>query len=70
MSDKDVIKFCRLEKDAKNVFDMAVSRYNLSQRGIIKTYKVARTIADLANREIIDKSSILEALSFRIRNEI
>ena len=49
---------------------MAITRYDLSQRGVNKTLKLARTIADLAGAEIIAKAHILEALSFRIRSEI
>ena len=70
LSDNDVEKYCLLDTQAQNVLDSAISRYNLSQRGIIKTKKVARTCADLSGSEIITKAHLLEALSFRIRNEI
>lgn len=70
MDDGEVAKFCALSKEAQDILNMAISRYNLTQRSIVKIKKVARTIADLENRENIEKSDILEALSFRIRSEI
>lgn len=70
LSDKDVEKFCVLESSAQNILESAISRYNLSQRGIIKTKKVARSIADLSESEVIAKAHLLEALSFRTRSEI
>lgn len=70
MSDEDVEKFCILTHDAQEVLNSAVVRYNLSWRGINKTLKVARTIADLSGFNVIEKSHILESLSFRIRSEI
>ena len=46
---------------------MSVSRFALTQRGINKTLKVARSIADIDNSQIITKAHILEALSFRFK---
>lgn len=68
LNDQDVGKFCLLDSDAKSVLDMAISKFSLSQRGINKSLKVARTIADLAGKEVIGKSEILESLSFRVRS--
>lgn len=67
LKDEDLKHFCILEKDAKDTLDMAISRYKLSQRGINKSLKVARSIADLNASENIKKNHILEALSFRTR---
>ncbi|WP_294967208.1 DUF898 family protein [Sulfurimonas sp.] len=47
LSDADIEKFCVLEAEAKDVLDIAVSRFSLSFRSIKKIQKVARTIADL-----------------------
>lgn len=67
LSDKEMAKFCILDSEAKMVLNSAISRFNLSQRGINKTLKVARTIADLEGEKLILKSHLMEALSFRIR---
>ena len=67
LRDKDIEKFCILEREARDVLDMAISRFALSFRSIKKVQKVGRTIADLAESETIKKEHILEALSYRRR---
>jgi magnesium chelatase family protein len=68
LNDKDIDKFCILEKEAKSTLDMAIDNFNLSFRSIKKIIKVARTIADINNNKNIQKSDILEAFSYRNRN--
>ncbi|MDO5045582.1 YifB family Mg chelatase-like AAA ATPase [Campylobacter sp.] len=70
LSDKEIAKFCICDSEAKSALDMSVGRFALTQRGINKTLKVARTIADLEDSQIIKKSHILEALSYRVRSEV
>lgn len=65
LSQQDIEKFCTLSLTCKELLEKAVSRYGLSQRGVYKTLTIARTIADLGLLKNIDKSSLLEALSFR-----
>jgi len=67
LSDSDIEKFCVLNKEAKEVLDMAVHRFTLSFRAIKKIQKVARTIADLDRSDTIEKKHVLEALSYRRR---
>ncbi|AII15401.1 Mg chelatase-related protein [Campylobacter iguaniorum] len=67
LSDADIAKFCLLDDEAKGILDKAVSSYNLSQRGINKTLKVARSIADLEGSQTIKKAHILESLSYRMK---
>ncbi|WP_169943010.1 YifB family Mg chelatase-like AAA ATPase [Campylobacter sp. RM15925] len=69
LSDEEIAKFCVCDSEAKSVLDMSIGRFALTQRGINKTLKVARTIADLDGSQIIKKPHILEALSFRVRSE-
>ncbi|EAK0965796.1 ATP-binding protein [Campylobacter upsaliensis] len=68
LKDEDLKHFCILSKGAKDVLDMAISRFKLSRRSINKSLKVARSCADLKQSEVIEKSHILEALSFRIKD--
>ena len=68
LKDEDLKHFCILSKEAKDVLDMAISRFKLSRRSINKSLKVARSCADLKQSEIIEKSHLLEALSFRIKD--
>ena len=67
LNDKDIDKFCILNDEAKEILDMAISRFSLSFRSIKKIQKVARTIADLDKSVNISKAHILEALSYRKR---
>lgn len=67
LDDKELNEFCILDKDAKNVLNQAIFKFNLSQRGINKVLKVSRTIADLDDKDEINKTHILESLSFRMR---
>ena len=69
LKDEDLKKFCLLENSAKDTLDLAINRYKFSQRAINKILKVARTCADFTQSESIEKSHILEALSFRVKNE-
>ena len=67
LTDAEIEKFCILDSQAKDVLDMAVERFALSFRAIKKIQKVARTIADLDSSDLIKKSHLLEALSYRRR---
>jgi len=67
LTDKEIELFCKLSDEAKDTLDMAISRFSLSFRSIKKVQKVARSIADLDEKELIEKKHILEALSFRRR---
>ncbi|MBA7658654.1 Competence protein ComM [subsurface metagenome] len=58
-------KYCALDKQLQELMYFAVERYKLSARAYYKILKVARTIADLENRDKILKEDILEALSYR-----
>ena len=67
LSTKEIKKYCILTQEAKAILDTATRNFSLTQRGVDKTLKVARTIADLDARDEIEKKHILEALSFRKR---
>lgn len=67
LDDQEIRKFCILDQDSQTVLDQAVSRFELSQRAINKTLKLARTIADLDNCEQIKKPHLIEALQYRFK---
>ncbi|MBM0636474.1 YifB family Mg chelatase-like AAA ATPase [Campylobacter sp. VicNov18] len=68
LKDEDLQRFCTLEKDAKDILDLAISRYHLSLRSLNKILKVSRSIADLDQSLLINKNHILEALGFRMKD--
>jgi len=67
LSEEEIETYCVMSADAETVIDSAVGKFGLSHRSIASLKKIARTIADLANHARIEKSDILEALSYRRR---
>ena len=67
LSDEEVKKYCILDEESLNILEKARFNYQLSFRSINKVLKVARTIADLNNNEIITKNDLLQSLNFRRR---
>ncbi|MGL5439446.1 MAG: YifB family Mg chelatase-like AAA ATPase [Filifactoraceae bacterium] len=61
----EISMFCVLTKDAQELVEIAYTKYNYSIRGYHKLLKIARTIADLDGKDIIDISHISEAISYR-----
>jgi magnesium chelatase family protein len=56
---------CRLDGDGRRVMEDATRRFGLSARGWHRTLRVARTIADLDDRDAIQASHLLEAIGYR-----
>ncbi len=54
-----------LDQDAQAVLTCAIERYHLSGRAYTRTLKVAQTIADLAEEDVISATHIAEALLYR-----
>ncbi|MBQ3470625.1 YifB family Mg chelatase-like AAA ATPase [Candidatus Saccharibacteria bacterium] len=67
LSSFEVTKLIKLEAEAERILANASERLNLSARSYFKTIKVARTIADLDNSEIILAKHLAEALTYRRR---
>lgn len=66
VSSKDVSKLIQLSDDARSLLSQAADRLGLSARSYFKVIKVARTIADLENAEIVAPSHVAEALQYRL----
>lgn len=58
-------KFCIMDDDAQKYLKLSFERLGMSARTYDRILKVARTIADLSNEEIIKKEHIFSAISFR-----
>lgn len=68
MGAREIKTFCKLEKDSLEVAKNAMIKLALSARSYHKLIKIAQTIADLEENDIISKNHILEALQYRIRS--
>ena len=58
-------KFCVMSDDASKYLALSFERLGMSARAYDRILKVARTVADLAESEIIEKEHIFSAISFR-----
>lgn len=67
LSEVDMQKYCEMDKQATDILQKAIARFGLSYRSVAKIQKLSRTIADIDKSCIIQKTHILEALSYRQR---
>lgn len=68
MNTEQVKQHCNLGEDSHRLMRAAVDKMNLSGRGVNRTLKVARTIADLAKSQQVTATHIAEALSYRLHD--
>ena len=66
LSSSQVVKYIELDKSARTLLDQASEKLSLSARSYFKVIKVARTIADLKNEDIVKAPHIIEALTYRM----
>lgn len=69
MSPRDVVTNINLSPEVKDILDKSAKQLDLSARSYHKIMKVAQTIADLENSENITAENVLEALSYRPKNQ-
>lgn len=69
MTPRQVRNYCHLEPKAKVFLEGAIDRLSLTARAYDKVLKVARTIADLAGREVIGVEDIAEAVQYRFLDQ-
>lgn len=60
-------QWCVVTKEGIELLKSAVERLHMSARSYGRILKVARTIADLANSELIEVDHLAEALQYRLR---
>lgn len=65
MNPKHLKEHCKLDKEQGLLLEKAMEDLNLSARAYTRVLKVARTIADLANKREIETLHLLEAIQYR-----
>lgn len=69
MNARDIKTYCPLDKKSREILTTAATSLKLSARAYHRTIKIARTIADLNDSELIDQIHIAEALQYRVHTE-
>ena len=70
LTPKLIDKYCELNFDTNNVLNNSIEKLKLSTRAYYKILKVARTIADLDNKDEIELEHILEAIQYRSLDKV
>jgi magnesium chelatase family protein len=65
MDTNDIKKYCKLDKESKDLLLNAIERLNLSGRAYDRILKVSRTIADMESKGEIEASHVAEAIGYR-----
>ena len=65
LNGEDLSDFAKIDELMRKLLSQAVNRYNLSMMGVNRVLRVARTIADLQERDGLVKDDIIEALGYR-----
>ncbi len=69
MHSSDIKKYCQLDTEGEGILAQAVASLHLSARSYYRILKLARTIADIEDSDMIQTSHLLEALSYRKKEE-
>lgn len=70
MTPTEVREFCKVEEAAQSLLKAAMKQLYLSARAFHRILKIARTIADLENTDIIKVYHIAEAIQYRPRRMV
>jgi len=69
MTSHQVRTICKMSSSADALLKAAITRLSLSARSYFKIIKIAQTISDLENSEIIEGKHLAEALQYRPKEE-
>ncbi len=65
MTNQELTKACTLDGPTLSILHQAMDKLGISARAYNRILKVARTIADLENKERVEKNHVMEAIQFR-----
>ncbi|WP_430014369.1 YifB family Mg chelatase-like AAA ATPase [Microcystis ichthyoblabe FBCC-A1114] len=65
MNSEHLRRFCALDDSSRHILEGAIRKLGLSARAMDRILKVARTIADLGDSEMLKSSHVAEAIQYR-----
>jgi magnesium chelatase family protein len=65
LDNREIKRDCKLKRENAMLLEQATERLGLSARAHHRILKVARTIADLAGSEMIEREHLSEAITYR-----
>jgi magnesium chelatase family protein len=68
LSNKALRKYCALDDACRHLLESAARQLALSPRACQRILKVARTLADLEDCEVIEMDQLAEAIAYRRMN--
>jgi Mg chelatase-related protein len=63
----EIEKLVKLDKENKQLMESVIDKLQLSARAYHRILKVARTIADIEQSELVDRTHLIESISYRRR---
>ena len=66
---REIEHYCRLDAEGERMMEMAYDRLGLTARTYHKVLKVARTIADMEESDMICSRHLAEALGYRMLDQ-
>lgn len=67
LAGSELVDYCGIDNPVRNWFEGACDRLHLTGRGIHKTLRIARTLADICGEPLVGEALLLEALGYRSR---
>ena len=63
--DSVIAEYCKMNQESADLFNKYYERYSMTARTFTRVKRVARTAADLAGHEIIEREDLTAAIQFR-----